>query len=180
MERWKRRFQNIKIRSKMIYSYILIALIPFCMVGSLGVLTSTREAERNATQYNSQMVSQILQTVDLYISGIEEKANMLIKLIEPMDLNKVGNSTGEHWEECRRNLNTSFQAVAQTQQEIAGIFFATEQDRYVCARMSRVSRDSFTQESWYQIAMQNPEKMQIISNVTGRNIATASMMCFPL
>lgn len=172
MERWKRKFQNIKIRSKMIYSYILIALIPFCMVGSLGVLTSTREAERNATQYNSQMVSQILQTVDLYISTIEEKANMLIKLIEPMHLNEVESNTSGDWEECRKNLNTSFQAVAQTQKEIAGIFFATEHDLYVCARMSRVSRDSFAKENWYQAAMQNPEKMQIISNVTGRNIAT--------
>ena len=38
---------NIKIRGKMIYSHILIALIPFCLVGMLGVIISTREAEKN-------------------------------------------------------------------------------------------------------------------------------------
>ena len=74
MEYLRRRVMNIKIRSKMIYSYILIAIIPFCLVGSLGVSISTREMEKNVTQYTTQMVDQILQTVDIYINSIEKKA----------------------------------------------------------------------------------------------------------
>lgn len=172
MESLKRKFMNIKIRSKVICSGILIALIPFCLIGSLGLSISTREMEKSVTQYTMQMVEQILQTVDIYINSIEKKANMLIRMVEPMHLSQVKSSEDPSWETCQELLSANFQAVAQTHEEIAGIFFATENDLYVSTRMSRTSRDSFAKESWYQKAMEHPDEMQIISNVTGRNIAT--------
>ena len=172
MEYLRRRVMNIKIRSKMIYSYILIAIIPFCLVGSLGVSISTREMEKNVTQYTTQMVDQILQTVDIYINSIEKKANMLIQMTEPLHLKEIRNAEDPRWEECQKALCANFLAVAETHKEIAGIFFAMEQDLYVSTRMSRTSRDSFLKENWYQMAVEHPDEMQIISNVTGRNITT--------
>lgn len=172
MESLKKKFMNIKIRAKMIYSYILMALIPFCVLGILGVTISTREAEKNVTQHTAQMVGQIQQTIDIYISSIEKTANMLIQTVEPMHLNNIQSSEDERWKECRETLSTVCLAAAETHKEIAGIFFATENDLYVGTRMSRISRDSFAKENWYQTAKENPIEMQIISNVTGRNIMT--------
>ncbi|MCI9526797.1 MAG: histidine kinase [Lachnospiraceae bacterium] len=172
MEFLKRKFRNIKIRSKVIYSCVLIAFIPFCLIGSLGVSISTREMEKNVTQYTMQMVEQILQTVDIYLNSIEKKANMLIRMVEPLHVERIKDSEDPSWEMRQEVLCASFQTVAETHEEIAGIFFATENDLYVSTRMSRTSRDSFTKESWYQKAKERPEEMQIISDVTGRNIAT--------
>lgn len=163
---------DIKIRGKMIYSHILIALIPFCLVGMLGVIISTREAEKNVNQHTTQMVGQVCQTVDVYISSIEKIANMLIQTMEPMEIDEFWFSEDDRWRECQEKLTSNFQAVAETHNEIAGIFFATEHDLYASTRMSRISRDSFFGEGWYQQAKENPEEMQIISNVTGRNIVT--------
>lgn len=172
MECLERKFMNIKIRAKMIYSYFLMALIPFCVLGILGVTISTREAEKNVTQHTDQMIGQIQQTIDIYISSIEKTANMLIQTVEPMHLNDIRSSGDERWKECRETLSAVCLTAAKTHKEIAGIFFATENDLYVGTRMSRISRDSFAKESWYQKAMENPKEMQIISNVTGRNIMT--------
>ena len=105
---------NIKIRGKMIYSHILIALIPFCLVGMLGVIISTREAEKNVTQHTTQMVGQVCQTVDVYISSIEKIANMLIQTMEPMGIDDFWFDGDDRWRECQEELTSNFQAVAQT------------------------------------------------------------------
>lgn len=168
----KRNFMNVKIRAKMIYSFILMALIPFCVLGFLGVTISTREAQKNVTQHTAQMVGQIQQTIDIYIRGIEKTANMLSQTVEPMHLNDITSSRDERWEECREALSNGCREALHAYGEIAGIFFATEHDLYVGTRMSRISRDSFAKESWYQRAKEHPDEMQIISNVTGRNVMT--------
>lgn len=174
MDYIKRKFMNLKIRSKMVYSYILIALIPFCLLGILGVSLSIREAEKNVTQHSTQMVGQVQQTIDIYVNSIEKTVNMLIQTVEPMHLNDIWSSENERWKKCQEELSTSFQTVAQTHSEVAGIFFATENDLYVSTRMSRISRDPFSKENWYQKAKENPDEMLIISDVTGRNIMTDS------
>lgn len=172
MENLKRRFMDIKIRGKMVFSHIFIALIPFCLVGILGVTISTREAQKNVTQHTTQMVGQVQQTVDIYINSIEKTANMLIQSMSNMELGDVRKDSDKRWKEYAGDLNESFQEVAATHDEVAGIFFATSHDLYVSTRMSRISRDSFSEESWYQAAREHPNEIQVISNVTGRNIVT--------
>lgn len=172
MKYWKQRFMNMKIRDKMINSYIFIALIPFCFVGVLGILISTREAQRSVNQHTAQLVGQIQQTTDIYISSIEKTANMLIQITESMPLNEIPSDQDRRWYAYESALQNRFEVVADTHDEIAGIFFATEHDMYVGTKMSRISRDLFTEEVWYQKAAAHPGEMQIISNVTGRNIVT--------
>ena len=62
--------------------------------------------------------------------------------------------------------------VANSHREVAGIFIATKEDLYVSTGMSRISRDPFQNERWYREASENPEEIQLISVVTGRNIVT--------
>ena len=114
MEFLKRKFRNIKIRSKVIYSCVLIAFIPFCLIGSLGVSISTREMEKNVTQYTMQMVEQILQTVDIYLNSIEKKANMLIRMVEPLHVERIKDSEDPSWEMRQEVLCASLQTVAET------------------------------------------------------------------
>lgn len=172
MKYWKKRFMDMKIRDKIIYSHIFIALIPFCFVGIIGIVISTREAERNVTQHSAQLVGQIRQTTDIYLNGIEKTANMLIEIIEAMPLTRISSEQDARWKDCAAELERNFQVVADTHDEIAGIFFATENDLYAGTGMSRISRDPFTEEFWYEQAAAVPGEMQMLSNVTGRNIVT--------
>ena len=62
--------------------------------------------------------------------------------------------------------------VANSHREVAGILIASKEDLYVSTGMSRISRDPFENEQWYREAVENPEEIQLISVVTGRNIVT--------
>lgn len=172
MNNLKKSFMDATVRSKMIFSHIFIALIPFCMVGILGITISTGEAQKNVTQYTRQMVGQVQQTIDVYISSIEKLANMLIMNMEDMQLGEIYPGDEIRWNECQAALERDFKVLAKTHDEISGIFLATQNDLYVSTGMTRISRDPFDREDWYQRACDSPDEIVIISRVIGRNIET--------
>lgn len=158
---------NTKIRTKLICSHILIALIPFLLVGMVGIVFSVKEAEKNVNQHTTQTVNQISQTLDIYMGDIEKVVNMMTAMIEDTDLVGSGEQNGD--EEAIRD---EMKRLMDTHDEIAGILYASADDRYVSTGMTRIARDSFQKEQWYKKACENADMVHIISTVTGRNIMT--------
>lgn len=171
MRKWKEKFMDTKIRGKLIYSHILIALIPFFLVGILGVIISMKEAKNNVLRHSEQMAEQVQRTMDLYISSIEKNINFLIQGIDS-SVSYQDKKRGEPGLDQKELISQLFQGIIQSHNEIAGVFFAAEDDEYLGMGMTRISRDSFKNEQWYQIAMDQPEMIHIISKVTGRNIVS--------
>lgn len=165
-------FQNMRIREKLIYSHIFIALIPFLLIGALGIRLSLQEAEKNADQHTSQLITQVGQTLDIYINGIEKAANTMIGVVQSTGLTDLEKTDEKLWGEGSHRIDGMMEILADTHKEIAGILFAFENDRYISVGMSRISRDSFQEEKWYQVACDKPDEAHIISSVTGRNIET--------
>lgn len=172
MKGLKRKFMNMKIREKMVYSHIFIALIPFCLLGFTAIFISVNEEGKTVVQTTTQRVEQVQQTLDIYMDGIEKTVNMLIQSIDEKQLSQIQTEEDPNWEEMKTGIEKQFDLVGNTHDEIAGIFLATEHDLYVGMGMSRISRDSFLREDWYRKAMMNPRSMEVISNVAGRNIVT--------
>ena len=172
MKKLRKNFMNMKIRGKMILSHIFIALIPFFLLGFTAIFITVREEGNSVVQTTVKRVEQVQQTLDIYMEGIEKIANMLIESIDTQKLSESITGEESYWQELKPKMKAQFQLVSATHGEIAGIFLATEHDLHVGTGMSRISRDSFMKEEWYRKAVNNPQHMQIISNVTGRNIAT--------
>lgn len=172
MKRLIRWFKNMKIREKLISSHIIIALIPFLLLGITWILVSMQGESENVKLYTTQRVGQVQQILDVYFNDIEKTANVLGTIIETMDLDKVASEEEPLWSEYCEELMEDFRVVGVSNEEIAGIFLATEHDLYLGRGMTRISRDSFIKEKWYQKALENPDKIQIISDITGRNIVT--------
>jgi two-component system sensor histidine kinase YesM len=172
MKKLSSKFMNAKIRGKLIYSHIIIALIPFLMIGIVGIVLSVKEAERNVTQHTTQMITQVEQTLDVYMGSIEKTTNMLIRILEDTTTTDESNNLNADWQQDNNYVVHNMKIVADTHPEIAGVLFASANDNYISIGMTRISRDSFQEESWYQKACEDPEVMHIISNVTGRNIVT--------
>ena len=172
MKRIKKKFMDIKIHGKMLYSNIFIALIPLLIVGIMGIAISTREAQKNVSQHTSQTISQIQQMVDTYISSIEKLSNTLIEPVSISEVMTMNSEQVSNWSEKSNQIKEQFRITAGAYDEIAGIFLATEKDLYISTGMSRISREPFANEGWYIQAKENPSTMQIIGNVTGRNIVT--------
>lgn len=172
MKKWKEKFMDTKIRGKLIYSHILIALIPFCLVGIMGVIISMREAKSNVLRHSEQMAEQVQKTMDVYISSIEKSINFLMHGVDSSMTYPLEEEGESDWNEENSFMSQLFAGLVQSHSEIAGVFFAAENDEYLSMGMSRISRDSFKKEQWYQIAMEQPDTIHIISKVTGRNIIT--------
>ncbi len=172
MKGLKKKFVNMKIREKMIYSHILIALIPFCLLGFTAIFISVNEEGKSVVRTTTQRVEQVQQTLDIYMEGIEKTVNMLIRGIDEKEISQIQTEQDPNWESMKKGIEEQFDLVGGTHDEIAGIFLATEHDLYVGMGMSRISRDSFMREEWYRKAMMNPRSMEVVSNVAGRNIVT--------
>ena len=172
MKKAARKLMNLKIREKMVYSHIFIALIPILMIGMMGIYISTGEAEKNVSQHTTQTIVQVRQMIDIYINSIEKMANMLIASVETTDFELIHTEEDVRWTEESGRIMEQFRNVADSHKEIAGIFMATENDLWISTGMTRISRDPFVEESWYCQAKEHPDEIQIISNVTGRNIVT--------
>lgn len=154
-----------KIRTKLILSQIFIALIPFILVGIVGITFSVREARKNVAQRSSQTVTQVSRTLDTYMEDLDKLVLTLADEIEAADLD---GSTDTKAAEVIRTM----QNVMGRYDEIAGMLYAEDNDDYISTGITRVSRDSFQKESWYKAALLDPDKSHMISTVTGRNIAT--------
>lgn len=165
-------FRNMKIREKLTYSHIFIALIPFLTIGFVGIRLSLQEAERNVNQHTVQLITQVGQTLNLYINSVEKTVNEMIAVVEKTAIDKVYDKERENWKNNITYVKDYMDILAKTHEEIAGILYASATDKYISTGMSRVSRDSFQNESWYQEACSDPDTLHIISRVTGRNIAT--------
>lgn len=171
MEWIKDRFLNITIRKKMVWSFFAIALIPFMIFAIVSILVFTNQVKKNISEHTNQMLNQVKTTIDVYINSIEKISNYITNEIEDYAFFNM-KSSSDLWESEKTRMSSMLSNIANTHPEVAGILIATENDMYVSTGMTRISRDSFANEAWYKQAVEKPEEIQIISNVTGRNIVT--------
>ncbi|MHB8127704.1 MAG: cache domain-containing sensor histidine kinase [Mobilitalea sp.] len=131
-----------------------------------------QQAEKNIFEHTDQMLNQVKTSIDVYISTIEKTSNYITKEMEDSSFFSVTQEEDNSWENEKTRILDLFHNIANTHPEVAGILVATENDMYISTGMTRISRDSFTEESWYKKAAENPNEIQIISDITGRNIVT--------
>jgi two-component system sensor histidine kinase YesM len=162
---------NITIRSKIIWSYFLIALIPFFVFVCITAYLFLRQEENNVSDYTDQMLNQVKTSIDVYINTIEKTSNYIMNEIDGSEFFYHA-QVDTTWESEKTRITTLLRDIADTHPEVAGILIATDNDLYVSTGMTRISKDSFTEEGWYKRAHDHPADIQIISNITGRNIIT--------
>ncbi|MFT4144900.1 MAG: sensor histidine kinase [Mobilitalea sp.] len=168
----KDRFLNITLRSKLIWTYFIIALIPFVMIATLVAYFFVKQSGKNIFEHTDQMLNQVKTSIDVYISTIEKTSNYIMKEVTSSGFLTMKSEDEDTWEEVKQQISRMLFDIADTHKEVAGVLIATENDMYISTGMTRISRDSFTREDWYRQAVQNPNEIQMISNIAGRNIVT--------
>ncbi len=158
-------FKTTKIRTKLILSQVFIALIPFVLVGVVGISFSVNEARKNVDRRTMQTVSQVSRTLDIYMEDLDKLVYILADELGAME-------TGEDDEKSMMVVTTLMQNIMDNYDEIAGILYAYSDDGYISTGMTRISRDSFHKEYWYRKALEDESVLHRISTVTGRNITT--------
>jgi two-component system sensor histidine kinase YesM len=165
-------FLNIKFRNRVMMFCILVALVPFIIFAVVVGSVFIAQARTMTMDHTAQLIGQVRNSLDVYISGIEELANYVAAVaLRHETLSMSARDT--RWPSIQMTLDRDLEDIAASRPtEIAGILIAFEDDRYVGTGMSRISRDPFTEENWYREACAEPKKMVLISSTTGRNIVT--------
>ena len=163
---------NVSLRTRMLLSNIVVALIPFLMFSIVSGSIFLDHAQKTAEEHSVQLIHQVSNSMDVYVETIEKMVNYIQLELQDTPFFTMETEDAPGWESETDYIRSVLENVANSHREVAGIFIATKEDLYVSTGMSRISRDPFQNERWYREAAENPEEIQLISVVTGRNIVT--------
>ncbi len=152
----KQVLNNLPFRTKMMYSYLIISLVSFLVFAFASGGIVTRQLRRSATMQTEQTISQVENSISVYLQTMEH----MIDYVSALALE--GNS----------DLPLLFEKLRFANPEVAGILFAKADDSYVSDGLSRVSRDPFSDESWFAQAKRAKGSLVLLRSNAGRNITT--------
>ena len=158
---------NAKFRTRLVAFYLLIALIPLALFSLISSAVSISRARNMADSHTAQMVSQVSNSIDVYIQSIDKMANY-ISLTLTGGLSSPVLKNPFPFDE--RALGVALGNLATSHPEIAGVLVAMEDERYTCVGMTRISRDPFKDEEWYKSAARSKGKIALVNSIVGRNI----------
>lgn len=163
---------NVSLRTRMVLSNIVVALIPFLIFSIVSGFVFLDHAQKTAEEHSVQLIHQVSNSMDVYVETIEKMVNYIQLELQDTPFFTMESEGASGWDSETAYIRSVLENVANSHREVAGIFIATKEDLYVSTGMSRISRDPFQNERWYREASENPEEIQLISVVTGRNIVT--------
>lgn len=172
MRKIKDMLLNVSLRTRMVLSNIVVALIPFLIFSIVSGFVFLDHAQKTAEEHSVQLIHQVSNSMDVYVETIEKMVNYIQLELQDTPFFTMESEGAPGWESETDYIRSVLENVANSHREVAGIFIATKEDLYVSTGMSRISRDPFQNERWYREASENPEEIQLISVVTGRNIVT--------
>lgn len=163
---------NVSLRTRMVLPNIVVALIPFLIFSIVSGFVFLDHAQKTAEEHSVQLIHQVSNSMDVYVETIEKMVNYIQLELQDTPFFTMESEGASGWDSETAYIRSVLENVANSHREVAGIFIATKEDLYVSTGMSRISRDPFQNERWYREASENPEEIQLISVVTGRNIVT--------
>lgn len=172
MRKIKDMLLNVSLRTRMVLSNIVVALIPFLIFSIVSGFVFLDHAQKTAEEHSVQLIHQVSNSMDVYVETIEKMVNYIQLELQDTPFFTMESEGASGWDSETAYIRSVLENVANSHREVAGIFIATKEDLYVSTGMSRISRDPFQNERWYREASENPEEIQLISVATGRNIVT--------
>lgn len=161
MRRLINRFGDLRFRDKLTFSTLTAALIPLLLFSMVVGTTIIREVGNKSSQLTLQVVTQTSESLDIYIGTIEKLMNYVID-----ECSEESTATDNNLQ----HLSEMTSSILDAYPEIAGITIAYPDDSYYGEGMTRISRDLFADEGWYQYALELYGKLGIVGNAVGRNV----------
>ena len=157
-----RKINNLPFKIKMMGSYVLTSVLPFLIAALMSGSVMISQTKHTSILLMHQIISQVGNSIDMYVQSMDKIAGYLA-----IEVGKDNNPSHN-----KNKLSSTLQNLIQATPEIAGILFAFTDDTSVSTGMSRISRDPFLLESWYQSAVGSGGNTVLVSSPAGRNILT--------
>src|SRR5690554_1450390 len=159
------------IRNKLIFSFLLVSLVPLIIIGSISYISSRSALRGEATQY---FTDGLLKTILNMQIKMESYENISFQLVADRDLNEqVANFIYSdddgytHYIE-RRNLEKSLERFQYSNEDISDLIFIDEtKDHFISLGTHELPADSLS-------AILEPEFYQEIIDANGRVVWSPS------
>ncbi len=150
------------IRSKLLFSFLAIILLPLLTLGILTPIIYSRTIESETTSHTVQMLHQVTRNLEFYIHDME---NITFYLSRDPKIHAFLDDTGSS-QGALEVLST----YTSAHPEIAGILVVNGNDRILSNEFQRIARDPMRDEAWYQQALLDPDTIQLYPRPIGRNL----------
>ncbi|MCR4657129.1 MAG: sensor histidine kinase [Lachnospiraceae bacterium] len=152
----------MKLRSKLIWSYCLISIIPLLFLSIFATNRMAKDIRKDMAEFAARSASQAGEAMDVYIDVYHE---LMMYLIEAME--REASLANAEALMIRRH-----EEVMSGYPEIVGIALADESDRFIGTGMERISRDPVSEEKWFQEAIGNPDGLTVLNASENKVIIT--------
>jgi two-component system, sensor histidine kinase YesM len=157
------------IRSKLLFSFVAVILLPLLTLGVLGPILSARTLESEATSHTWQLIRQVTRNIEFSVRQTES----IISIVDANpDVQAFLAFTGSARFTPERSAAALqlLRSISDAHPEIAGVLVASADNRSLSNEIQPVTRDPLTAESWYQQAVRSPGTVQLLPRPIGRNL----------
>jgi len=161
------------IRSKLLFAFVAVILLPLFTLGLLGPYISARTLESEATIHTWQLIRQVTRNIEFYVRQTER----IISIVDAnpdvqafMAFEGSAQTFSAREQAAARQL---LRAISDAHPEIAGILVVSEDNRPLSNEIQPITRDPLTEESWYREAADNPGTVQLLPRPIGRNLRSS-------
>lgn len=163
VKRVYRLLGNLKLERKLLITYILFAVIPILVIGSVICLASFKIIIRQTSQYADMTIEKINNEADDFVENIERQAYTIYTDPEIQDI--LGNSSRFTFTESQNNtelIRKRLIGMWVIEKSIVGSYLCgVNGNSYftnINERMEIVPSEIFSKESWYETVTEGARK----------------------
>ena len=161
------------IRSKLLFSFVAVILLPLLTLGVLGPYLSARTLENEATSHTWQLIRQVTRNIEFSVRKTESIISVVDANPDVQAFLAFEGSAQPFSAQERAAALRLLGSLSDAHPEIAGILVVSADDRPLSNEIQPITRDPLTEESWYRQAVDNPGTVQLLSRPIGRNLRSS-------
>jgi two-component system sensor histidine kinase YesM len=141
------------IRSKLLFSFVAVILLPLLTLGVLGPLISARAIEFETRNHIEQIIGQVSRNIDFYIQALEGTISIVT---DDPDVRAFFDFSGSEqpYDEARAvRASRVLRSVTEAHSEIAGLLLVNVHERWLSNEIQPITRDPLVDEHWYREAL---------------------------
>jgi two-component system sensor histidine kinase YesM len=161
------------LRSKLLFSFVAVILLPLLTLGVLGPYLSARTLENEATNHTRQLIQQVTRNIESYVRQTESIIAIVDANPEVQAFLDFEGSAQTFSAQARAAALQLLRSICDAHPEIAGILVVSADNRPLSNEIQPITRDPLTEESWYKEAVANQGTVQLLSRPIGRNLRSS-------
>jgi two-component system sensor histidine kinase YesM len=161
------------LRSKLLFSFVAVIMLPLLTLGVLGPFISARAIEAETIGHTRQLIRQVTRNIEFYVRQTEGMISIVTANPDVQAFMSFEGSPQPFSEMAQASARQLLRSLSDAHPEIAGILVISADNRPLSNEIQPITRDPLTEESWYREAVDNRGTVQLLPRPIGRNLRSS-------